>query len=101
MILNDDRINISHLTKEKHMELSVKLFETEKEFIANCPELDINCYGSNKNEAIRRLKNVIQFYIKSAKELGLDIELFDEIVIDGKINKVTDNLKEDIPYNIN
>ena len=55
------------------MKLSAELIKSEKEFVARCPELDINCYGSNKNEAIRRLKSVIQFYIDSAKELGLEV----------------------------
>jgi hypothetical protein len=37
------------------MKISVKLIEHENEFIANCPELDINCYGGNRNDAIRRI----------------------------------------------
>lgn len=56
------------------MKLSAEVIESDKEFIARCPELDINCFGSNKGEAIRRLRNVIQFYIESAKELGLEID---------------------------
>ena len=49
------------------MKLSIKLMEIEKEIIASCPELDVNCYGVNRGEAIRRLKNVLQFYIDSAQ----------------------------------
>jgi len=78
------------------MKISVKLIENKSEFIANCPELDINCYGSNKNEAIRRIKSVIQFYIDSAKELGLDVQNLNEILIEGDINQ---SLKEDILLN--
>jgi hypothetical protein len=67
-----------------HMKLSIKLLHNHDEFIANCPELDINCYGSDKNEAIRRIKKVINFYVDSAKELGLNVETLTEISIDGE-----------------
>lgn len=65
------------------MKISVKLIQQENEIIANCPELDINCYGSDKNEAIRRIKSVISFYVESAKQMGLDVENLREINIDG------------------
>ncbi len=68
------------------MKLSIKLVEMEKEYIANCPELDVNCYGSNREEAIRRLKNVLQFYFDSAQEFGLDVESFESISVDGDMN---------------
>jgi len=67
------------------MKLSIKLHELENEFIASCPELDVNCYGSNRGEAIRRLRNVLQFYIDSAHEFGLEVESFDDIFIEGEI----------------
>ncbi|MFA5518282.1 MAG: hypothetical protein WDA74_03420 [Spirochaetota bacterium] len=57
------------------MNISINLINTGTEFIANCPELDINCYGSDKEEAMQRIRKVIAFYIESAKELGLDINL--------------------------
>ncbi len=66
------------------MKLSIKLLEAEHEFIANCPELDVNCYGTDRNEAVRRLKNVLQFYMDSAQEFGLEIEKFDDVSIDGE-----------------
>ena len=69
------------------MKISVKLVEKNNEFIATCPELDINCYAGNKNEAIRRMQNVINFYIESAQEFGLDVESMTELIIDGKKQK--------------
>ncbi len=66
------------------MKLSAEIIKSEKEYIARCPELDINCYGADKKEAVRRLKNVIQFYIDSAKELGLQIEGLIAISINGE-----------------
>ena len=71
------------------MKLSAELIKSEKEYIARCPELDINCYGNDGNEAIRRLKNVIQFYINSAKELGLPVEGLVNISINGESAKET------------
>ena len=66
------------------MKLSIKLINNHDEIIANCPELDISCYGSDKTEAIRRIKNVINFYVDSAKELGLDVDPLTEISIEGE-----------------
>jgi len=68
------------------MKITVKIINNNKEIIANCPELDINCYGANKDEAIRRIKSVITFYINSARELGLDVEDVNEINVEGKSN---------------
>ncbi len=73
------------------MKLSIKLIQNHEEIIANCPELDINCYGSDKDEAIRRIKNVINFYVDSAKELGLDVESLTEISVEGEINQPLDD----------
>ena len=66
------------------MKLSVELIELEEEIIARCPELDINCYGSEKNEAVKRLKDVIQFYVDSAKEFGLEVDGFILTSIEGQ-----------------
>ncbi len=55
------------------MDISIKLIENGNEYIANCPELDINCYGANEDEAMRRIKEVINFYIDSAREMGISI----------------------------
>lgn len=71
------------------MNISIKLINVGSEFIANCPELDINCYGADKNEAMQRIRKVIAFYIESAKELGLDINPLKDISIDGFDNVYT------------
>ncbi|HOD15793.1 MAG TPA: hypothetical protein PK307_13500 [Spirochaetota bacterium] len=68
------------------MKLSIKIIQSHDEIIANCPELDINCYGSDRDEAVRRIKKVIDFYVDSAKELGLDVESLSEISVEGEIN---------------
>lgn len=65
------------------MNISIKLINNGSEFIASCPELDINCYGSDKIEAVRRIKEVITFYINSARELGIDVNPLKNISIDG------------------
>jgi len=61
------------------MKITIDLIQQENEFIAVCPELDINCYGKDKPDAVRRIHNVIDFYIQSAKELGFDVNEFKEI----------------------
>ena len=66
------------------MKLSIRLIHNKHEIIANCPELDINCYGADRDEAVRRIKKVINFYVDSAKELGLNVETLREISIEGE-----------------
>jgi len=65
------------------MNISIKLIDNGSEYIANCPELDINCYGSNREDALRRIKAVINFYMNSAKELGIAINPLKDISLDG------------------
>ena len=69
------------------MKISVKLLEKNNEFIATCPELDINCYAGNENDAIRRMQDVINFYIESAQKFGLNVESMTELIVDGKKQK--------------
>lgn len=61
------------------MKLSVELIKAENEYIARCPEIDVNCYGTDKDEAIKRLKNVILFYLDSVKEFGIEVSDFEVI----------------------
>ncbi len=69
------------------MDISIKLIDNGSEYIANCPELDINCYGSDRDEALRRIKAVINFYISSAKELGISLNPLKDVSCDGdKLN---------------
>jgi predicted RNase H-like HicB family nuclease len=83
------------------MNISIKLINNGTEFIANCPELDINCYGADKNEAMQRIKKVIAFYIESAKELGLDINPLRNISIDGFDNFYSSELQNNTNDTIN
>ena len=65
------------------MKITVKLIKLENEFIATCPELDINCYADNRGDAIRRIVSVLKFYIDAATEMGLQVEDLDSISIEG------------------
>ena len=65
------------------MNISIKLIDNGSEYIANCPELDVNCYGSDRDEALRRIRAVINFYIHSAKELGININPLNDLSFEG------------------
>ncbi|HRP67974.1 MAG TPA: type II toxin-antitoxin system HicB family antitoxin [Turneriella sp.] len=56
------------------MDLSVRVYEKEGEFVASCPELDVYTYGVDAEEARRRLKHVIAFYASTAQDLGYKID---------------------------
>ncbi|MFW5807622.1 MAG: hypothetical protein ACOC2H_00490 [Spirochaetota bacterium] len=66
------------------MKISVTLLKQDDKVIATCPELEINCYASNPAEATDRIKKVISFYVDSARDLGLDVQDFDAVMIDGQ-----------------
>lgn len=66
------------------MKLTVNLIDGIDEIIASCPELDINCYAATENDAIKRMLKVLQFYIESARELGLEVDTLDKIEINGE-----------------
>jgi predicted RNase H-like HicB family nuclease len=44
-------------------------------YIAACPELELFSKGDTQKEAVKKLKTNISNYLKSNKELKLDIEL--------------------------
>jgi hypothetical protein len=66
------------------MKISVTLIKQEDGVIANCPELEISCYASNATEATNRIKKVISFYIDSARDMGIEVQDFDEVLVDGQ-----------------
>lgn len=55
------------------MDLSIKIWQKNGEYVANCPELDIFCYGLNYEQAQKRIKKVILFYAETAYDLGYNI----------------------------
>ena len=67
------------------MKININVIQQENEFMAVCPELDINCYGKDKADAIRRIQNVIIFYIESAKELGFDVNKLEEVFVENEL----------------
>ncbi len=69
------------------MIFTIEVFKNEKEFVAKCNELNIYTYGSDDETAVKRLKEVINFYIKSAAEY-MDIK---EDMSTDKINLTSDN----------
>jgi len=56
------------------VDLSIRVYEKEGEYVASCPELDVYTYGVDAEEARRRLKHVIAFYASTAQDLGYKID---------------------------
>ncbi len=56
------------------MDLSIKVWQKNGEYVASCPELDVFCYGTDQKQARSRLKKVIIFYAETASQLGYDID---------------------------
>jgi hypothetical protein len=52
------------------MTLSIKVFERDGAWIAKCVELDVFSYGASKDQAIDRLRKVVNFYINSVTQIG-------------------------------
>jgi predicted RNase H-like HicB family nuclease len=57
------------------VELVVEVFkEGNDSYIATCPKLNIYGCGRSVEEAVARLKKIVNFYIESAEELGISLE---------------------------
>lgn len=57
------------------MEFKLEVFKSEdNSFIATCPKLNIYSYGKTLDKAITRLREVVNFYLESADELGVTLE---------------------------
>ncbi len=56
------------------MDLSIRVWNRDGEFVASCPELDVFTYGDSRDRATRRLKKVILFYAETASQLGYKID---------------------------
>lgn len=57
------------------MYFSVEVYRKDKEtFVASCPEMGVYSYGRTVEQAVDRLKQVVQFYLESSEELGLSLE---------------------------
>ncbi|MCB1146923.1 MAG: type II toxin-antitoxin system HicB family antitoxin [Leptospiraceae bacterium] len=59
------------------MDLSIKVWQRDGEYVASCPELDIFTYGETRERATDRLKKVIVFYAETASQLGYKIDAQD------------------------
>jgi len=58
--------------------LNYEIFEKNGEFIVYCKDLNIYTYGKSVEEAKRRMRSVINFYLeefKRSKELHLEKEI--------------------------
>ncbi|MDH4199376.1 MAG: hypothetical protein OEV66_03260 [Spirochaetia bacterium] len=56
------------------MDLTIKIWQKESEFVAGCPELDIYTYGLDRQQARERLIKVILFYADTATDMGYKID---------------------------
>lgn len=61
------------------MDLSIRVWQKDGEYVASCPELEIFTYGDSHDRATKRLKKVILFYAETASQLGYEIDK-DEIL---------------------
>lgn len=57
------------------MYFSVEVYRKDRTtFVASCPDMGVFSYGITVEQAVDRLKKVVQFYIDSSEEMGLSLE---------------------------
>ena len=57
------------------MDFSIQLFKKDKDrYIAFFPKLNLYAEGNTLNKAVKRLQEIINFYLSSANELGVSPE---------------------------
>lgn len=68
------------------MELAIEVFRDggDNKYIASCPRLEIYTYGHTVDTAVSRLEKVVNFYMESAKEMGVTLE---EVCLGNKSSK--------------
>jgi len=56
------------------VDLTIKIWQKESEYVAGCPEIDIYTYGDSREKARERLIKVILFYAETATDMGYNID---------------------------
>lgn len=57
------------------MDFMIEVYRDKDDtYIASCPKLEVYSYGRTFDKAVARLKEVVNFYMESAKELGVSLE---------------------------
>ncbi|MDH4261955.1 MAG: hypothetical protein OEV78_02810 [Spirochaetia bacterium] len=56
------------------MDLTIKIWKKDADYVAGCPELDIYTYGVDRQQARERLIKVILFYGETASDMGYKID---------------------------
>lgn len=70
---------------EKKMHLTIQVFKTEKDYVANCVEFDIYSFAATKEKAIWRMRKICSFYLDFAKNLGLSFEELTSVLTEKQI----------------
>ena len=48
-----------------------------KNYVAACPELNLETPAATREKALNRMEKVLLFYLNSAKEMGIEPELLE------------------------
>ncbi|NUN11724.1 type II toxin-antitoxin system HicB family antitoxin [Candidatus Micrarchaeota archaeon] len=49
------------------------IWKENKEYVSVCPELDVSSFGSTKKKALENLKEAIELYLETVKELKIKL----------------------------
>ena len=79
---------------DKTMSITIQVYRSGKNFVANCPEFDIYSMARTKQQAVARIKKVWSFYVNSAEELGISF-----LELTGLLNNKVINEQETYRYN--
>jgi len=60
------------------MYFSIEVYKKgKKTYVASCPELNLEMSADTREQAVSRMEKVLLFYLNSAKEIGIEPELFE------------------------
>ena len=60
------------------MYFSVEVYKKgRKNYVAACPELNLEAQADSRELALSRIEKIILFYLNSAKEMGIEPELLE------------------------
>ena len=55
----------------KHYRLSAVVWKEGEQYVSRCPELGVSSFGDSPGEAVEKLAQATEFFLKNVKELGI------------------------------
>ncbi len=56
------------------VKLTASIWQEGKQYVSLCPELGVSSCGKNPEDALRMLKEAVELYVVTAKQLNINLD---------------------------